>query len=407
MTIDIRLPEPHELRAACDTMRAALMNGPVSDEDWAKGEPSWTSADSITAWDDHRCVGHAGAFRFDTTVPGGARLATAGVTRVGVLPTHTRRGLLSGMMTQLLTDARERGQVLASLRASEGVIYERFGFGVAGDIAKVTVDAHRARPLRRPETLGSMRILSAGDILEVIPAVYERSARQRVGTISRSEWMWRRYLDEALPGKSKASFVAVHDDSSGAPDGYVHYELAWTDNDSGALSPGVGTVNDLFGATPAVEIALWQYLLDIDLVGEWKADERPLDDVIRFAATDLRAHCVKRIDDEQWLRILDVDVALGSRTYSSTDGGVVIQVTDPLFATNGGTWRIDSYGAFRAHGEPELVAGIEALSAAYLGGTSWRELADAGRLVERSSGAVDTADRLFRQRPLPYCGSFF
>jgi len=407
VTIDIRLPEQHELRAACDTMRAALMNGPVSDEDWERGQASWTGADSVTAWEDSRCVGHAGAFRFDTTVPGGARLATAGVTRVGVLPTHTRRGLLSAMMSRLLEDARERGQVLASLRASEGVIYERFGFGVAGDIAKVTVDAEQARPLRRPEPLGSMRLLRPDEVLDVVPDVYERCARERVGTISRPDWMWRRYFDDALPGKGKPSFVAVHDDSSGAPDGYVHYDLAWTGNDDDTLPPGIGTLNELFGFTPAIEVALWQYLLDIDLVGQWKADERPLDDVIRFAATDLRAHCVKRIDDEQWLRLLDVDVALGSRTYGSTEGNVVIQVTDPLFAANCGTWRIDSFGAFRAHGDPEIIAGIETLSAAYLGGTSWRELADAGRLVERRSGAIDTADRLFRQRPLPFCGSFF
>ena len=35
--------------------------------------------------------------------------------------------------------ARGRGQVLASLRASEGVIYERFGFGVAGESRRFEV----------------------------------------------------------------------------------------------------------------------------------------------------------------------------------------------------------------------------------------------------------------------------
>ena len=41
---------------------------------------------------------------------------------------------------------------------------------------------------------------------------------------------------------------------------------------------GTGTVHDLFGATDDVELALWQYLFDIDLVTAWEAEERPVND---------------------------------------------------------------------------------------------------------------------------------
>ena len=58
-------------------------------------------------------------------MPGGATLPTSGVTRVGVLPTHRRRGLARRLMERLLTEAHARGQVLASLRASETAIYPR------------------------------------------------------------------------------------------------------------------------------------------------------------------------------------------------------------------------------------------------------------------------------------------
>ena len=47
------------------------------------------------------------------------------MTVVGVLPTHRRRGVLTAMMQAQLADARERGDVLAYLWASEATIYGR------------------------------------------------------------------------------------------------------------------------------------------------------------------------------------------------------------------------------------------------------------------------------------------
>jgi len=112
---EVRATAPHELRGAADTMRHALLNGPMPDDLWAKAEPGWDDQISISAWQGEWCVGHAGAFRFDTVVPGGARVATAGVTRVGVLPTATRQGLLTRMVHQLLVASRSEGRVLARL----------------------------------------------------------------------------------------------------------------------------------------------------------------------------------------------------------------------------------------------------------------------------------------------------
>lgn len=404
MSIVVRPTALEERRAAAAAFTTALLFAPPNDEDWARSEPSWADGDSVSAWDGDRCVGHAGAFDFDTTVPGGARLDTSGVTRIGVLPTHTRQGALRDMMALLLDRARERGKVLASLRASEATIYGRFGFAVAGRAAAVRVDAHRARPVHRSSE-GSMRLLRADEIADVIPELYDRCARDRVGTVNRPAWMWTRLLEDSVGGK-KPAFVAVHQDSTGTPDGYVRYELGWTHIDD-MVERGRGELHDLRGATPAVERALWAYLLDLDLVTEWRAWWRPLDDVLIGAAADTRGYRTDGVVDEQWLRLLDVDVALGSRTYGATDRAVTVQVHDPVFSANCGTWRIDSYGAFRSHADPDLVADVAEVSAAYLGGTSWRSLADAGRVVVRRADAVADADTLFATRPVPFCGTFF
>jgi predicted acetyltransferase len=49
------------------------------------------------AFKDGHIVGGAGAFPFELSVPGGS-LPCAGVTAVGVHPTHRRRGVLRSMM---------------------------------------------------------------------------------------------------------------------------------------------------------------------------------------------------------------------------------------------------------------------------------------------------------------------
>ena len=68
------------------------------------------------AWDGDRIVGGAGAFTYRMSIPGGA-IPTAGVTIVGVLPTHRRRGVLTALMRDQLADCRARGESAAYLWA--------------------------------------------------------------------------------------------------------------------------------------------------------------------------------------------------------------------------------------------------------------------------------------------------
>lgn len=400
MTVD-------ERRAATDTLRAALLSGPVGDEHFAASQPSWDDSDAVAAWDGDRCVGNVAAFHFDSTVPGGARVPTAGVTRVGVLPTHTRRGLLTRMMHRLLIGSRERGNVLATLHASETAIYPRFGFGLGTDAAAVTVTTQHAKPWRTAAAPGSMRLLAHTEVLGVVPDLYERVARWRVGSISRPMWWWQRVLKEASEPTAelhaKGSFVAVHTGADGTDDGYVSYEVDWADGF--AENPrGVGKVHDLRGADPSTELELWRYLLDIDLIATWKAEPRPVDEPVRRAMHDSRAYeAIQRFDD-QWVRLLDVDAALGARSWGHGASAVTIAVADPMFDANNGVWSISANGATRVDASPDVQVDMATLSAAYLGAVSWRDLAAAGA-VRTTDDVLDRLDGLFTVRPTPFCGT--
>jgi predicted acetyltransferase len=402
MAIEVRRTRPDEYRAASNTVATALMFPPHDDESWERTQPSWDESSSFSAWDGDLCVGNASQFFVDTTVPGGRRVATGAVTRVGVLPTHRRRRVASSLMEALIAEARQREAVLMSLRASEAVIYGRYGYGMAGEYTDVAIDPARARPISGATQDGSVRLLRPDEILDAVPPIYDAAATRRPGIVSRPDSWWRRYLGDPIKG-AKPSHVVLHVDDNGKPDGYAHYDVAWNDDWSG----GAGVVHDIIGITDAVELALWAYILDIDLVRSWKADERPLDDVVRAAVADRRAYSTKSVDDEQWVRVVDVDAALTARTYNDANGSVTITVTDALVDSNQETWIVDARGAQRAHEETDLVVDIGALSAAYMGGTAWHTLAAAGQVEVRNEKAVTVADNLFASRPLPFSGSFF
>jgi predicted acetyltransferase len=357
----------------------------------------------LSAWEDDHCVGEVGSLGLDVTVPGGARLTTTALTRLSVASTHLDRGVHAELVERFLAEAQLAGFVAASTGAAEEAVFGQYGFASASDTCSVTIDPRRARPIHRPAE-GSVRALAIDEVATVLPDLYDRCARHRAGTISRSDTMWQRQLQRHGDSGSHLR-VDVHDDSVHA-DGYVRYALPG-DDPGGPVANRVGTVIELFGTDAAVERALWEHLMSIEGVDEWRAEQRPVDDPLRLAAADPRSVRVEGRNDEHWLRLLDVDTAIGARTYGPTDRCLTIQVRDPLFSSNCGTWRIDSYGAFRSHNEPELVADVSGLSAAYLGGTSWRELHEAGRVHERRSGAVTDADALFAHRPEPFCGTSF
>ncbi len=413
--IEIRATRPGELRAAAAVTSSALLHAPDDDDTWAKRLESWQASDSVSAWDGARCVGHAASYPVETVVPGGARVATAAVSRVGVRTTHRRRGVAADLLGTLLADARRRGQVLASLRASEATIYHRFGFGVAGEALEVVVDPAAARPVAGAATGGSFRVLPPDELLTTVPPLYDRIAA-RPGRISRPDWMWRSYLENALSDGGDAELVVVHTGADGTDDGYVHYGTSWKVA-AGTVPEARGAVSDLIGATPAVEMALWQYLCDVDLVSTWTAEERPVDDLIRFAARDRRAYRVALLYDEQWLRLLDVDAALAARSYSdAANGAVTVAVRDDRFPENEGAYRVEPKGASRVEVDPataDLAVDVATLAAAYLGGVRWTTLAAAGAVDVRATGVtgplavLTLADALFATPDAPFCGSFF
>ncbi len=162
------------IRATRDTAELAAAVGAIShyfgsspDEEAGERFSRLLPCDRMhAAFDDGAIVGGAGAFPFELSVPGGP-LACAGVTVVGVLPTHRRRGILARMMRAQLADVRARGEPIAALWASEETIYGRFGYGMASQDAMIR--ATRCHRRYAPMALPGLKKLAAMSEFDCAP----------------------------------------------------------------------------------------------------------------------------------------------------------------------------------------------------------------------------------------------
>ncbi|MEU4811572.1 GNAT family N-acetyltransferase [Nocardia fluminea] len=398
MAVDVdTLHGDDDLHAAGALFRAAMVGlPPVPPQSDHLSEPGRTLGARI----DGRLVGTAESYTSWLVVPGGARVAHAAVTHVGVLPTHTRRGVLTALLRRQLDDIAERGEVVATLRASEGSIYERFGYGVASSFARLDLHRGRARLRDTVPPSGAVRFVEPADAWKLFPQIYATAAISWTGAIDRPGYWWK------LKQRTAAEPVyTVTHGPVGAEDGFARYHPVDTANWFTSRERTI-VVDDLVATTPQAYLGLIRHLLSVDLVDKVTFAFAPVDAPLRHLFTDERAVGVAGVHDETWLRLVDVRAALARRTYRDASP-VIVEVEDTIRTTNSGRYRIGAEEVVRVEARAELTVDVATLGAIYLGGSTWRQLALAGRVVEHRAGAVEAADTLFATPTMPFSGTFF
>jgi predicted acetyltransferase len=407
----VRVITDDEFAESLRVVRTAFVSPPPTDEQVEARRP-YTAVDRChAAFDaDGRMAGVARAFAAPITVPGGAELPCGAVSAVGVLPTHRRRGLLTGLMDAQLADVADRGEPLAALIAAEYPIYGRFGYGPATEAVGLHVDARVARWLEPPT--GSVELVDNETFAKEIDALYDRVRRDTPGHIVCESERWRVHAGvEPWPDGDESARRDSHKvlwrDDAGEVQAAVAYRVdeTWERNrPAGNLS-----ANALVAADGRAEAEMLRFLASIDWVTELTIHLRPVDDPAPLALVDGRTAQLRHRSDHLWVRIVDVPAALGARRYAGP-GSLVVEVIDPMgFAA--GRFRLDGGpdGAECATttDEPDLVVPARALAAAYLGGQPWGRLAAAGWVDEHRPGGVARAAGLFATVRAPWCAYTF
>jgi len=203
----------------------------------------------------------------------------------------------------------------------------------------------------------------------------------------RSEAWWRKRL--SIPDL----LCVVWNDSA-----YALYLLKM-DSSTGSFFGEVEVIEALSESVEGHQ-HLWNYLLSLDLVRTVSASWLPVNHPLVLMLEDVRK-LNARIRDGLWLRIIDMQGAMSSRTFG--EGSVVIQVFDNHLSHNEGTWKIDAAGVCQVQKSPDLVVDIADLASVYLGGFTFSDLLRSGRIQEAVPGGVRKADRVFSAEHKPWC----
>jgi predicted acetyltransferase len=403
VTYEVRATAPEEFPATIGPIFHYFGRPPG--EDFAESVRLLVPHDRIhAAFDDGAVVGSASVFPFETSIPGGF-VRAAGVTLVGVLPTHRRRGILRSLMRAQLDDVHERGEPIAYLWASEDALYGRYGYGVASFTGNIDLSRDRAAFYRDFEPEGRIRVMEAEEAIAPFSEIQRRAAAQHPGMFVRTPdwWRSRRLADPEWRREGGGEMVRILLELEDRPAGYALYRLHFSAERG--VPKGFTSVIEAVGDSPAATRELWRFLLSIDWMERVRAGLLPLDHELFLLLQEPRR---LRFDqrDGLWVRLVDVEAALNARTYKPGEP-IFFELIDEFCPWNSGRWEVGPEGASRSDREPELRLDAAALGSLYLGGFTFAQVARAGRIEELLDGALDRADTLFRTDRYPWCPEIF
>src|SRR6476646_2832452 len=395
----------------------AFNTSPWSDDDRRVALDLFEFDRSLAAFDGTTPIGVTMCYSFQLSVPGLQMLPAAGVTFVAVMPTYRRQGVLSSLMLRQLADVRDRGEPLAILWASEAVIYGRYGYGRASWHLDFTLSRGEGGLANPGATAGDglrLRIAEPDAALPELAKVYDAVLATRPGMFGRNYARWRRAIYDPAEHRQGAGPLRclLAEDASGTR-GYALY--AGVDTWAGFLPENVLTVRELMATDLAASAALCTDLLSRALTTEFRLPHRPVDDPLLYQLADPRRTRPK-LNDNLWVRIVDLPRALAGRRYSCPVD-VVLEVRDEILPANAGRWRLSTGGeapggglaasCVPASSPADLALDVTQLGAAYLGGTRLGALAGSGLVTELRPGATRQLSAALTWDPAPWCPMVF
>jgi predicted acetyltransferase len=405
MTVEIRpaLPEEMVQMGAIGSYSYAGAFGDGPDTVMvSSNRPEWT----LCAFIDGEMAASFCTIPFTMRALGRA-VPMGGISMIGTLPHHRRKGLVRKLMTQALGNMRDSGQMVAALWASQAAIYQRYQFAMATvcrsyDIDTVDIGFHDS-------DMGDCEVVLTGpeNCLDELKSIYIENATDRICYLHRSSLLWRMNFLDDRPEDGPVRIGLCRDDTGSAV-GYVVFSLRAAKVNHPSRGQQI-KIRDLVALNSNAYRSLWRFIASHDLVGSVQWHNAPLDDPASELFIEPRL--LKMRDDEGlWFRVVDVAGALGQRGYIES-GEIRIGIQDdPLAPWNGGTYLLraspDGAEVSRSSGSPDIQLSVKALGSLYTGFRSAAVLAGWG-LVEGDRQKIALAGRIFSSPYLPHCPDHF
>ena len=186
-TISLAVPVDTDWEAFYRCIRGAYGAADESGESEAE-RLCWEPERSLVGWRDGEIVATAGVYTRRMAVPG-AVLPVGHVSLVSVAPTARRQGLMSRMIRQQFENIRAAGEPVAVLWASEGRIYQRFGYGLAAVRMALAAQSLELTMLA-PAPTDQLREAAPAAVRELLEKLYDEAYQSRPGWSQRPRPQW-------------------------------------------------------------------------------------------------------------------------------------------------------------------------------------------------------------------------
>jgi predicted acetyltransferase len=345
-----------------------------------------------------RVVGVSGEYDLNFSLPGGGNIDMPAVTWVSVAPTHTRRGILRSLLETQLRRYIDEGAAASTLTASQGGIYERFGFGAATQIREMAISTHGAR-LRREVDATGVWLGTADEARSLLPDVHERWRTQVPGLVRRNAARWDAVIDDPSDSGQRKMFL-LHED------GYVVFRPE-LHKDEGHPDSTLRII-EYATTTPQAHAALWQSMLSMELYAWIETEMAPIDDPIEHLLLDARQVRTRSVADLAWVRPLNIAALLSARSYA-VEFEVVWELRDSLLGDARYRIKGGAEGAevARTDDSADLSSDVSVLGALYLGGHRLQSFLRGGRAEGGDEGLLRRVDRALLADRAPLAGTSF
>lgn len=415
----IRLIKPDEYNDFIATMFLAA-GRPVDQAFVEERRESFNPQRSFGAYHNNKLVGTIGTRPLEMTLPGGTIIPVAAIGQGGVLPTHTRSGLMRELMSKSMRLAYELNEPAAVWTTSEWPLYGRFGGGVSSFAAEF--EFNRPRVKIKDEYLsitGEIKLVSLDEASRYFPSIHTQASLQKPGGVARNAQYWKTIFDRLESGKSldvldtgggyPAPLACLYNNVNGEADGCVIFRIInkW----KAGLSKNEMQIIHFTSITNAAGIALWTFLLRFDLIETIILPHRPVDEPLRWLITDGRRILTKAVYDHIWFRALDPVECLKKRKFPITATPICIQIIDKMGFANTGVLEISSDGnntyVEASNASPDITLDIEVFSSVFMGGISLFSFVQANRVEYSSVSKLSQFSSMLQSFEPPFTDTSF
>jgi predicted acetyltransferase len=361
----------------------------------------------------NQIVGTGGADKYSITVPGGSTLNMAGIAYMGTLPTHKRKGVFTSMMNKLHSQAKDRGDSVAGLWASQSLLYSRFGYGLATIREDWQINTNHTKLSTPKNDSVRLKLVDKKTALKEIPKVYDTYRKCQNGATDRTQGYWNYLLyedDNSKYNKSGDSgffFVIAYKGNN--PSGYAFYNFNKESGVAHEDDKGSLMVQEIISIDNDTNNALWHYVFGVELIEDITFNRRAPNDPLYLMLENPRKLKRDTIDG-LWVRIIDPISMLEGRSYNHK-GKITINLSGQNQKDIEGNYLIDTDGTNtevkKVTNKADIYMRPSDLSSIYFGGFSPGEHFQAGNIHIKDYSALKELTKIFNVDQKPWCNTDF